>query len=96
MLEDLYIYECPAWILEWEDNIENELWLELLHPFTVAKNLHLCDKFAPRIAPALQVLAEGKSTRVLPTEARDARVSSGKLGSSQEVRRGENNHSLIA
>ena len=66
-LEDLYITEGsfgPP--LRWQDDVENTLWLELLHPFAAVKNLHLCKKFAPRIAPALQELVGGRTTEVLP------------------------------
>ena len=65
-LEDLYIYKRPGWPLVCKDNIENWLWLVLLHPFTGVKNLYLCDEFARRIAPALQGLAGGRMTVVLP------------------------------
>jgi hypothetical protein len=67
MSEDLYIYKRPGWHLEWEDNIENGLWVKLLRPFTAAKNLYLCEKFAPCIAPALRDLVEGRTIEVLPT-----------------------------
>jgi hypothetical protein len=66
-LEDLYIYEFLHSQLVWQDNIENALWLELLRPFTAVKNLYLSEKFASRIMPALQELAGGRSTEVLPT-----------------------------
>jgi hypothetical protein len=66
-LEDLYIYECPGWRLDWKGEIENGLWVELLHPFTAVKNLYLSDEFATRIVPALQELVEGRTTAVLPT-----------------------------
>ena len=38
-LENLYIYQAPFSQPNWQDNIENILWLELLHPFTTIKNL---------------------------------------------------------
>jgi hypothetical protein len=66
-LEDLYIYESVKLPPEWRDNIENSLWLALLHPLSAAKNLYLSEEFAPRIAPALQELAGGGTTEVLPT-----------------------------
>ena len=66
-LEDLYIYEDPYSQPDWQDNIENTLWLELLHPFTAVKNLYLSEEFAPRIVPALQELVGGRTTEVLPT-----------------------------
>ena len=76
--EDLYIYpdpySRPHWQNNnpfsrphWQDNIENSLWLELLHPFTAVKNLYLSEESAPFIAPALQELVEGRPTEVLPT-----------------------------
>jgi hypothetical protein len=68
--EGLYIYP-------WNDsgrpyrkdtgNVENALWLALLHPFTAAKNLYLSKEFTPSIAPALQELAGGRTTELLPT-----------------------------
>ena len=64
-LEDLYVYELPNSQPVWKDNIENALWLELLRPFTAVKNLYLSEKFASRIMPALQELAEDRSTEVL-------------------------------
>ena len=66
MLEDLYIYEDPSSPPDWKDDIENGLWLQLLHPFTAVKNLYLSEQFALRIGPALQELAEGRTTEVLP------------------------------
>ena len=67
-LEDLYIYErLYAGQPGWQDNIENTLWIDLLHRFTTVKNLHLSKEFAPHIVPALQELIEGRMTEVLPT-----------------------------
>jgi hypothetical protein len=67
VLEGLYIYEHTYSAPDWKDNIENTLWLELLHPFTTVKNLYLSEKFALRIAPALQELVGSRTTKVLPT-----------------------------
>jgi hypothetical protein len=67
MLEELYIYDHPHSQLDWKDGIENGLWLQLLHPFTAVKKLYLSEEIAPRIGPALQELAEGRTTEVLPT-----------------------------
>jgi hypothetical protein len=64
-LEDLYIYEDPVWQSDWKDNIDNTLWLGLLHPFTAVKNLYISEEFARRIVPALQELVGGDTT-VLP------------------------------
>jgi hypothetical protein len=65
-LEVLYILKDPDSQPDWQDNIENALWLELLQPFTSVKNLYLCGEFAPRIVPALQELVGGRTTEVLP------------------------------
>ena len=65
--EDLYIHSDPYSHPHWQDNIENSLWLELLHPFTALKSLHLSKEFVPRIAPALQELVGNRTTEVLPT-----------------------------
>ena len=62
MPEDLYIYKCIYWQLDPKDNVENRLWLELLHPFAALKNLYLSEESALRIAPALQELSEGTRT----------------------------------
>jgi hypothetical protein len=61
--EDLYIYERPFWQAHWKDNIENALWLDLLHPFTAVKSLYLSNECARRIGPAL---AGGTRTEMLP------------------------------
>ena len=67
MLEDLYIHEGSYWQPYWQDNIENILWLELLHSFTAVKNLHLSWEIARRIAPTLQELVGDRTTEMLPT-----------------------------
>ena len=64
-LEDLYIYDSSNSPPDWKD-IENELWLQLLHSFAAVKNFYLSEQFALRIGPALQELAEGRATEVLP------------------------------
>jgi hypothetical protein len=66
MVEQLSIRERKYSILEWQDDIEDSQWLELLHPFTAVKNLYLCKDIAPRIAPYLQELVGGRTTEVLP------------------------------
>ena len=68
-MENLDIYQnpYPSPQPDWQDNIENSLWLELLHPFSTVKNLHLSKEFVPRIAPALQELVGSRTTEVLPT-----------------------------
>jgi hypothetical protein len=66
-LVDLYIYQDLHPQPEWQDNVENALWLELLHPFTAVRNLYISEQFAPRIVPALQELVGGRTTELLPT-----------------------------
>ena len=65
-LEDLVILEDPEDPPRWQDDVENTLWLELLHPFAAVKNLFLRSELVPRIAPALQELVGGRTTEVLP------------------------------
>jgi hypothetical protein len=66
-LADLYIYEKTYSQPDWQDNVENTLWLELLHPFATAKNLYISDEFAPRVVPALKELVGRRTTDVLPS-----------------------------
>ena len=66
-LENLYIFEDQRHPLLWQSDVENTLWLELLHPFAAVKNLYLSKRFIPRIAPALQELVGGRTIEVLPT-----------------------------
>ena len=65
-LEDLYIYKASYTQIDWQDNIENVVWLELLHPFAAVKNLYLSKEFVPRFVPALQELVGDRTTEVLP------------------------------
>ena len=66
-LEDLYIFEDRDYPPRWQDDVENTLWLELLHLFAAVKNLRFCENIVPRIAPALQELVGARTTEVLPT-----------------------------
>ena len=65
-LENLYIYDRSILEPDWHNDIENMLWLDLLHRFISVKNLYLCKKFAPRIVAALQELVGDRTTEVLP------------------------------
>ena len=65
-LEDLYIYESVYWRTDGQDIVENNHWLELLRPFTAAKNLYLSEEIASCIVPALEELVGGRTTEVLP------------------------------
>ena len=70
MLKDVYINDSqtfPSYRRVPRGNIENALWLELLHPFTAVKKMYLSDVFARRLAPALQELVGRRTTEVLPT-----------------------------
>ena len=51
--------------MHWQD-VEGNQWLELLHPFTSVKNLHVFSEFMPSIAPALQELVREGVADVLP------------------------------
>ena len=65
-LEDLYISEYEYSRLR-RENVENTLWLGLLHLFASVKNLYLSEQVAKRIVPALQGLVRSRTTEVLPT-----------------------------
>jgi hypothetical protein len=56
-VERLDICEMKYSLTRWQDDIEDSQWLEVLHPFTAVKDLHVSREFLPRIAPALQELA---------------------------------------
>jgi hypothetical protein len=64
---DLHIDGNPHYRQLWQGNVDNALWLRLLHPFTSVKNLYLSDEIARRIVPALQELVGVRATEVLPT-----------------------------
>jgi hypothetical protein len=66
-VEHLYILEDRSPRLRWQDDIESSQWLELLDPFISVKSLYISQKFAPRIAPALQELVGERAIEVLPT-----------------------------
>ena len=68
-VKDLYIFEdiymcSPA--VPWQDDLESNQWLELLHPFTAVKDLILSWDFTRHIAPALQELVGERTMEVLP------------------------------
>jgi len=66
MVERLYIRKRSCSELEWQDDVEDSQWLELLRPFTAVKDLFLSEEFAPRIAPYLQELVVARTIEVLP------------------------------
>ena len=65
-VERLYILEGQNLRPSWQDDIESGQWMEVLHPISAVKDLYLSWEFAPRIAPTLQELVEGRVTEVLP------------------------------
>jgi hypothetical protein len=62
-LERLEIYNPRK---DWEDDVENIQWLELLHLFTSVKELVLSEVLFPFVAPALDELDGASITEVLP------------------------------
>jgi len=64
MVERLYILGSSG--LHWQDDIDENQWLEFLQPFTCVKDLYLSWKFVPHLAPALQELVGKGVTEVLP------------------------------
>ena len=66
MLDSFFIYEIDYVLSHWQDNIENNQWLALLHPFTAVKNLYVSKEFVPGITAALQELIRERVTDVLP------------------------------
>ena len=64
-LEDLYIYDHPQSPPDWK-YLENDLWLQLLNPFSGVKNLFLTREYVQHIVPALQDLVGDRTTEVLP------------------------------
>jgi hypothetical protein len=66
-LEHLDISEHHYSKPEWQDDIENIQWLELLHSFSTVKNLYLSKQVVARVAPALQQLARERVIEVFPT-----------------------------
>ena len=65
-VEHLFIIEYRRSPPEWQDDIENAQWLEVLSPFTAVNNLYISHELAPRIVPALQELVGERVTEVLP------------------------------
>jgi len=65
-LERLDIHEDKYWGPHWRDDMESTQWLALFHPFIAVKDLYLSEQLALRVAHALQELARGRTTGVLP------------------------------
>jgi hypothetical protein len=67
MVKHVYMYGPRQLSRQWQVNIDNIQWLEILDPLTALESLYLSKVFAQRIAPALQKLVGGRATEVLPT-----------------------------
>ena len=65
-LEWLEIYKSRDRLPQWQNDVENMQWLELLHPFTSVRELVLSEDLVPLVAPALQELTGERVTEVLP------------------------------
>ena len=66
MVGHLYIYGPQFLPPQWQHDIENVQWLEILQPFTSVKNLYVSNNFAQCFAQTLQELAGERRTDVLP------------------------------
>ena len=64
-LEDLFFRAIDG-LLNWQDDIENAQWLEVLRPFSAVKNLYFSEDFARVIVPALHENIGSGTTEVLP------------------------------
>jgi hypothetical protein len=65
-LERLSICDEQYLSPDWQDDMENTQWLELLHPFATVKDLYLSKEVALHVASVLQELSEERVTEVLP------------------------------
>ena len=65
-LERLSICDRRPLPADWQEDMENTQWLELLHPFATVKDLYLSKEVALRVASVLQELSEERVTEVLP------------------------------
>jgi hypothetical protein len=65
-VEHLHILEKRFSPRHWEDDIENNQWLELFLPFTTVRHLYLSKGFAPRVMVALQEFVGDSAMGVLP------------------------------
>jgi len=63
---DIRIEKGQDSLLEWQDDMEDTQWLDLLLPFTSVKELRLCKDSVAFIAPSLQGLSGERITEVLP------------------------------
>ena len=68
-LKDLYIFQMRLFFepQPLRQDIENRLWLDLLHLFAAVKNLYVTVELTPSIVFALQELVGDRMTEALPT-----------------------------
>ena len=52
--------------LKWQNDIGSSQWLEVFRPFTGVKGLYVSSELMPHVAAALQELAAGSGTEMLP------------------------------
>lgn len=57
---------ASSWLSQRQYDMRNIQWLDPLRPFTAVKDLHLSEKVAVHVAPALEDVAEGSVEKVLP------------------------------
>jgi hypothetical protein len=63
-VEQVYILEGRHWV--WQDDTDDNQWLELFHLFTAVKDLYISRELAPLIMRVLQELAGERAAEVLP------------------------------
>ena len=66
LVERLHIVDNYWHELEWQDDTDPTLWIELLNPFVYAKSLHVSKMLGELVASALGELAGEGVTEVLP------------------------------
>ena len=66
-LEDLNIHKLSFPPLDWQVDVEDAVWLDLLHPFIAVKNLFLSERISRCIVPSLHELIGGRTAEVLPS-----------------------------
>ena len=64
---DIRTERHPSRLSQWQYDLRNIQWLDLLRPFTAVKNLYLSEAVALRVAPALRAVAKGNVRNVLPS-----------------------------
>ena len=65
-LEHLTIYNSLIFPFQWQHEVDNNQWIELLRPFTTVKDLIVDKGVALSVAPALQEFVGERVTEILP------------------------------